>query len=173
MKIDISIPIDIPNNEIDKYNRSSALYNDICYTLKSEQGTDKIIKDRQDDYKNSDIFICEEDCDFISYDTTTKKAVCSCLTKINLPLISDMKVDKKKLFANFKDIRNIGNFKMLKCYKLLFNKKNFFKNSSNYIFITLFIIGIISAFIFIFYNNKKINNYINEFLQEKTKFKSY
>ena len=95
MKIDISIPIDISFSELDKYNRSSALYNDICYILTSKEGTDKIIKDRQDDYKNSDIFICEEDCDFISYDTVTKKAVCSCLTKNDLPLISDMKVDKK------------------------------------------------------------------------------
>ena len=34
IKIDISIPIEIPLNKIDLYNMSSDLYNDICYTLK-------------------------------------------------------------------------------------------------------------------------------------------
>lgn len=32
LKIEISIPINIPFNDIDKYNKSSALYNDLCYT---------------------------------------------------------------------------------------------------------------------------------------------
>ena len=31
IKIDISIPIEIPLNKIDLYNMSSDLYNDICY----------------------------------------------------------------------------------------------------------------------------------------------
>ena len=35
IKIDISIPIEIPKGEIDKYNMSSTLYNDICNTLTS------------------------------------------------------------------------------------------------------------------------------------------
>ena len=42
-KIDILIPINIPFNEIDKYNISSGLYNDICYTLTTESGTDEIL----------------------------------------------------------------------------------------------------------------------------------
>ena len=50
---------------LDKYyNKSSPLYNDICYTLASENGLDKPLKDRQDDYKKNNISICEEGCDF-------------------------------------------------------------------------------------------------------------
>jgi hypothetical protein len=48
--------------------------------------------------------ICEEDCDFTQYDNETKKAICSCFTKVTLPLISEIKVDKTKLLDNFRDI---------------------------------------------------------------------
>ena len=59
-KIAISIPRDIPYNENDKYNKSSGYYNDICYTLTSESGTDKPLKDRQDDYNKNNLSLCEE-----------------------------------------------------------------------------------------------------------------
>ena len=51
------------------------------------------------------MFVCEENCDFTEYNTEAKKAICSCYTKIIFPLISEIKVDKEKLFSNFKDIK--------------------------------------------------------------------
>ena len=92
IKISISIPLEISVKDIDKYNISSGLYNDICYTLTSESGTDEPLKDRQNEYKNSNISVCEEDCDFSTYDVFNQKAICSCFTKINLPIISELKV---------------------------------------------------------------------------------
>ena len=79
--------------------------------------------------------ICEDGCEFSEYNIKSKKVICSCFTKIHLPLISEIKVDKEKLYSNFKDIRNIGHFEMLSCIKLFFNKNNIFKNLSNYIMI--------------------------------------
>ena len=136
IKVDISIPRDIPNSEIDKYNKSSGFYNDICYTFTSDSGTDKPLKDRQDDYNKNNLSLCEEGCDFTSYNQISKKVVCSCDTKTSISKISDIKVDKNKLIANFKDIKNVGNFKMLSCIKLLFIIENIFKNSGNYMLIT-------------------------------------
>ena len=153
IKINISIPINISLDELNKYNSSSDLYNDLCYTLTTESGTDKSLKDRQKEFVDNSMSVCEEDCDFIDYDNTTKKAICSCYTKIELPLISDIKVDKNKLLDNFKNINNIANFKMLNCLNLFFNKNNFFKNTSNYLMIILFIISIISIYSFIFRTN--------------------
>ena len=40
LKIDIYIPINISSEDIDKYNMSSDLYNDLCNTLTTESGTD-------------------------------------------------------------------------------------------------------------------------------------
>ena len=108
--LDISIPIDIPINDIDKHNSSSDLYNDICYTLTSESGTDIILKDRQNGYINNNLSICEENCNFTKYDNNTKKAICSCFTKLNLPLISEIKFDKKKLLDNFQNYKKYRKF---------------------------------------------------------------
>ena len=160
IKIDISIPINISPDEIDKYNMSSGLYNDICYSFTSESGTDKTLKDRQNDYKNKNISVCEEGCEFTEYDENSKKAKCSCFTKINLPVISEIKVDKKKLFSNFKNINNIANFKMLKCIYLIFDLKNIFKNTANYMMLFLFSLSKIALFIFMCHNNTKIKEYI-------------
>ena len=80
---------------------------------------------------------------------------------MNLPAITEIKLDKNKLFSNFKDIRNIGNFKMLKCNKLFFNINNIFKNSANYMLIILFILSIASIIVFIFYDYKKIKKQMN------------
>ena len=173
IKINISIPINISTKDLDKYNKSSGLYNDICYTLLSESGTDKNLKDRQNDFINNNLSICEEDCEFSDYDIDTKRAICSCPIKMKLPLISEIKFDKEKLLSNFKNIKNIGNFKMLKCNHLLFNKNNLFKNSANFMVIILGILSFISLFIFVFYNNKNIKIIINKFVSnEKTYMKN-
>ena len=104
--------------------------------------------------------MCEEGYDFTSYNYTTKKVVCSCLTKESLPLISQVKIDKKKFFANFKDIRNIGNFKMLSCIESFLNKHNIFKNLSYYMLIILLILSVTSIPVFLFYDYKKNHEFI-------------
>ena len=171
IRIDISIPKDIPINEIDKYNKSSGFYNDICYTFTSIRGTDEILKDRRNDYKNNNISICEEDCDFTEYNTNTKKAICSCFVKVTLPLISEIKVDRNKIFSNFKDIKSIGNFQILSCIKLFLNDHNIFKNSSYYMLIILLLLSVISILIFSFYDYKKIKKFIADIEKKNSKKK--
>ena len=89
--------------------------------------------ERQKQYINNNMSLCEENCDFVDYDIENKKAICSCFTKIKLPLISEIKIDREKLFSNFEDIKNIANFKMMKCIHLLFNTSNLFINSSTHL----------------------------------------
>ena len=60
-KISISIPITI-NEELDKINSSGAYYNDICYTTTSEDGTDIIMKDRQNEFIDKDLIVCQDGC---------------------------------------------------------------------------------------------------------------
>ena len=177
----ISIPINISNDKLEKHNASSGLYNDICYTLTSESGTDKSLEDRKKDFIDNNLTVCEEDCKFVDYNNETKKAICSCLVKIKLPIIDEVKIDTKLLISNFKDINNIGNFIMLKCIYLFLDKNNIFKNSSNYLFILLFILSFVTVFVFSFHgylhlkkiikkitkNNKKRDN-VNELEKKQT-----
>ena len=131
----ISIPKDIPINEIDKYNKSSRFYNDICFTFTSEHGTDMILEDRRRDYNEKLTSMCEENCDFTEYDFNTQKAICSCFVKVNLPLLSEIKFDKNKIISNFKDIKNIGNFHVLSCLKFFLKDRKIFKNLTYYMLI--------------------------------------
>ena len=172
-KIDILIPIKITDN-IDKYNPASRYYNNICYKSTSNYGTDINLNDRKEEYVENNLTLCEENCKFISYNSITQKVKCSCEIKINLPLIDEIKFDKKKLYDNFVDIDNIMNIKVIKCYKEAFHKSAIKNNIGFFIF--LFIIILFFITMIIFYNtyhniyNKIINDIINAKLElEKPK----
>ena len=173
LKIEISIPANLSLNEIDKYNASSGLYNDICYTLTSESNTDKCLDDRRNEFISNNLSICEEDCEFNNYNDTEKRAICSCITKTELPPISETKTDKNKLISNFIEINNIANIKMLKCIYLLFDSKNIFINYANYLLVILLLNGILSTIIFCFYNNKKLKKDIKQIWFETLMKKKY
>ena len=123
MKINKSVYINISDDDIDKYNSSSDYYNDICYTYTSDNGTDVTLKDRRNEYINNNMAVCEENYDFIAYDSDTSKAICSCPVSESISQVSDMKFDKEKLKSNFINFKNIANIEMLKCYHLLFSSK--------------------------------------------------
>ena len=56
---------------------TSDIYNDICYPLKSESGTGKPLKDRQKEFIDNNMSVCEEGCMFIEYNDEINKAKCS------------------------------------------------------------------------------------------------
>ena len=58
---------------------------------------------------------------------------------MKLPIISEIVIDKDKLKESFKNIKNIINLNILKCYKILFTKEGFISNIGSYIlFFTIF-----------------------------------
>ena len=146
-KISIFIPIIITDN-LDKFNASSGYYNDICYVTTSEDGTDISLKDRQIEYFEKDKMVCQEDCDFTQYDYETCKAKCSCDVKETPSSIVDMYINKAKLLDNFKDIKNIMNYKFLVCYEKLLKKEGILNNIGCYILLVIILFFIISIFIF-------------------------
>ena len=121
IKIDIIIQINLTEN-LDKYNLKSGYYNDICYTADSDYGTDIILSDRKEEYFNNNYSICEINCDFVSYNYETNKAVCSCGIKTEIPFMKNIKIDKNLLKKSFTEIINIINYKIIFCYKTVFKK---------------------------------------------------
>ena len=155
-KISILIPVNNVGN-LDKLNTSSGYYNDFCYTATSDSGTDISLKDRKKEYPSKTV--CENDCDFVDYNYTTKKAKCSCEYKKSSSSFAHMKIDKKKLLDNLKDIKNIANLNLLKCFKVLFNIIGILKNVGFYIFIVIILFHTITLFIFYI---KELNLLINK-----------
>ena len=160
---EVKVKIDIPFNltdDLEKYNTSSPYYNDICYVTDSEDGTDISLSDRKQDYYNNNMSICETGCDFVSYNTETQKAVCSCGIKTEIPFLDNVNIDKDLLMNSFMDINNIANTKMMKCFRTVFNKKAIIKNIGCFIFLVLIVANCICLIMLLikYYNllHKKI-----------------
>ena len=144
-EINIVYPIELKNPEL--YDKESPYYKDICYNYNTNNKVDLIIADRQQEYSDNNKSLCEEDCTYVGYDRETKEVECSCQIKINIPLISEIKIDKNKLYKFF-DIKKVGNFDVLKCINLLLSKEGLFKNIGFYAFIPPFVLYFVCVFIF-------------------------
>ena len=146
-KISIFIPI-LLTEHLDKLNISSGYYNDICYITSSDEGTDIILKDRQKEYIEKNKIICQEDCDFSEYNYTTLVAKCSCEVKESSKSFVDMKINKAKIFENFKNFKNIINFEFLICYKKLLKKEGIINNIGSYLLLIIIFFNLVTIFIF-------------------------
>ena len=134
-QIGISIPASINENELFKYNPKSEFYNDICTTYTSNYKTDVSLKDRQKEFLNKNMTLCENNCNYASYNFTLKKVECKCDVKYKIKDLYEIKIDKDKLKANF-NLINLINIKVLKCYKKLFTRKGLFYNIGSYILLS-------------------------------------
>ena len=163
-KININIPILLDEKDLDKHNISSNYYKDICYKSSSENGVDLIINDRKEEYINKDMNACEENCEFEKYDLITKKAICSCDVKINLKSFSEISKNATLLLKGFKDIKNIINLNIMKCYHTLFNIDIIIKNIGSYIILSTILFNFIGIIIFFKRDYTIINNEISDII---------
>ena len=147
IKINLSIPVTIDENNIFQYNSSHEYYNDICYPY-SKNNADIILKDRRDEYINNNLSLCEKDCEYNNYDYNIKKVSCQCFTKIKIPLLSEIAINKVKLERNFIDIKSISNIEILKCVKEAFDKKRLILNLGFLIMSIIILIILILSILF-------------------------
>ena len=160
-KIKITKKVNL-TQDIDEYNSSSKYYNDICFISESNNAYDICLKDKQNNYVKNNMSVCEINCDFISYNYETQKAVCSCDIKTEIPFMNDIKFDKKLLLKKFIDFNNIANIQMIFCYKNIFKIKRILKNYGCFIFVSFIAINIGLIFLFYFLDYKKLINDINK-----------
>ena len=162
----ISYPVNI-SESLEILNPRSDYYNNICYPATSNKGIDITLTDRRNEFVKGNKAICQDGCYLEKYNNINKKSECSCKGKEFLSIInsiSDIKINKKKLFENFIDINNIANIKLMKCYEILFSKEGIKNNIAFYSIIPIIIFHIISIFIFYIYQKKAIHNKINNII---------
>ena len=168
--IEISIPIIINNNSIDKHNPKSDFYTDICYKVTSDDKTDILITDRRDEFVVKNLSLCEDICELISYDFINNKAKCSCDVKTEINLDEEHKtMTKKKLFKDFFDFQKITNIGIVKCYKTVFKINELIKNYGSFIIIFIFILYLICINIFYCKSWKNLNDEIIKIILAKNK----
>ena len=160
-QIDISIPVSIDENELFKYNLNSEFYNDICSTYTTNFKTDISLKDRQNEFLNKNMTLCESDCNYASFNTTLKKVNCECDVKNKIKDLSDIKIDKNKLKASL-NLKNLINTQVLKCYRKVFTKQGLFHNIGSYILLSIISLYIISLIYLIFKDYSILKNEIKD-----------
>ena len=167
INIELSIPVLINEDELFKYDPNSQFYKDKCFPYTSEDKTDMILSDRNNEFNSKNLSLCENNCEYNGYDLETKKANCKCKTKSELHLTKDINIDKDKLFNKFADIKSSTNLLVIKCFSLLFSKKGLKNNIGSYILLSIFIFFIISLIIFWKIDFNKINSLIENIIKDK------
>ena len=146
------------------FNKNDSFYHDICTTYKSEKGTDILLSDRKKDIYTTgqSKVICQTGCDLQSYNSTNKKAKCIC--SISTKKITDFSLanifNKKEIEEKFFESLSHSNFRVLECYKLIFDFSKIKKNIGEILMTIIFIIIIILLFSFCIFDHKNLHKNI-------------
>ena len=167
VSIEFQIPVEINENEIYKYDPNSFYYNDKCYPVKTNNGTDLTIFDRKNEYNNNYMSLCQTDCNFKRYDKETNKAICDCSSRSKLPFDDIFNVDKDMLLKKFINVKNLLNIDVIKCYKLIFVDNGLLKNIGSYIISSIFLINTIASIVLYLKDFNIIKNKIKNIIQNK------
>ena len=172
VKINISIPVSIDENNLFKYDPSSAFYNDICFPYTTEYKTDITLKDRRNEFIDNNMSLCENNCEYKGYDNNKKISKCECSIKTEFHFLSEIKIDRKFLLNNFIELEKISNIYVMKCYKLLFTKDGLKFNIGSYILLGIIFFIIIFTILFRVKGYKKVELLINEVIKNKSEEKN-
>ena len=164
--INIYIPITLSEETQDKYiklkksgynlfNINDSFYNDICTRYESDNGTDILLSDRKNYFYYNNDTRCQSNCEYSEYSTSTQYLKCQCNVETqNIDVKEPEKFTGKTIVTSFYSVLKYSNYKVLKCFKLVFCSKGISKNYGSVIVIILFLLYIPC---FIFYIIKGID----------------
>ena len=169
----LNLFVSLNNSGYNLFNPNDSFYNDICSPYTSIYKKDMLLSDRWEDIyiPSNEKYFCQENCEFNSYNITSQSAKCKCIIgekHLNTKL-EDINFNYKEIIDNFKKSLKNSNFRVLKCYKFIFDFKRFIKNIGSIIMAIIMIIFSILMIIFIFTGQKKINKFINYIYRLKSK----
>ena len=147
----IIVPLDADEKTMDLYNNAKnqgydifdpedEFYNDICTVYTSEKGTDMILSDRRADILNNTPPLCEDNCQYNGTNEISKKVLCECSPKKFINSNTSEIIFSLKFFGDIFFKFDSINYKILQCYKLLYNKKNLIQNYGFYIMCIMLVI---------------------------------
>ena len=144
---------DLKAQGYDLFDKNNKFYTDICTPYKSDDGTDIILADRNNDFFAKHEIVCQANCEFSSYNDASSYVSCKCdaVESDRMEAEEPAKVTAKTNFDSFVDILAYSNYKVLYCYKLVFRAVTFYKNFGS-ILTMLYFIGYCISFGFFWYN---------------------
>ena len=158
--LDLNSLLFLTNQDINIFNISDIFYTDICYHFESPNGKDIPLKDRIKNFFPN-ITLCNTGCSLKGVNLTSMESICQCTFN---NLMNNKLIKENALISNtMEDINEFfidSNFFVLKCYKDIFNKKYILRNIGGFIILGILLLEIIFGYVFIFYNNIKIRNFL-------------
>ena len=149
--INLYISVEINENNLLQYNSSSEYYTDKCFPA-TVDGLDIILEDRQNEFINKNMSLCENNCKYNGYDKLKKKVLCECGIKSTFNYYLDLNnIDSNLLLNKFKAIKNEINLFVLLCFEILFTKNGLSGNIGSYILLSIILYFIISLNFFVFF----------------------
>ena len=144
---------DLKQQGYDLFNINDKFYQDICTPYKSDNGTDILLSDRINDIynKNNNLTSCQGNCEYSNYISENKLLKCNC--KVNTESIDYKNQEKfvpKKLYESFYEVLKYSNYKILKCYKLIFKKEIVLSNIGSILVLIFFGIYFLFLMVFVF-----------------------
>ena len=139
----------------DLFNPNDSFYQDICTPFESENGTDVGLNDRKNDYyKNyNNNTQCQGNCRYSDYLSNSNFLKCDCSVDVDNNIETENKeevsFDNKMIYESFYDILKNSNYKVVKCYNLIFNKDIIFKNYGSILVMVYFIIFLVFFILYI------------------------
>ena len=133
---------DLKNNGYDLFNLDDEFYKDICTPYTSENNTDVVLSTREEYYFNNIQEIkCQSNCHYSKYNSENELLKCECgiVDEVIEPENTD-KFKPKVLYQSFYDVLKYSNYKIIKCYKLVFDFESILKNYGSIISMIYFLI---------------------------------
>ena len=155
--VDLDAALFLADQNIDIFNLSDAFYTDICFHFQSPNGKDIPLKDRVLTFYPN-VTLCDEGCEIKGVNLTTMESICECKFS-NLLSFGENALVQNTL-GGITNLLSSSNIMVLKCYKDIFNKKYFLKNTGGYIFIGIISAEIIVSIIFFSIDMLKIFRYL-------------
>ncbi len=169
--IKLNIPVSINEDSLYKYDPYSDYYNDECSIYTTDNGTDILLNDRQNEYITNNYSLCENNCSFIGYEKNTKKALCECKKKSKIVYISEIVKEETILSNDFNTSNSTSNIDSMKCVDTLFSKDGLLTNIGSYLLLSTFLFYTASVIIYYKCGHQIIQNYIQDFTREKGLYK--
>jgi hypothetical protein len=143
------------------FDTNDPFYTDVCTPYTTVNGTDIIIQDRQNQIYSifGNVTLCQNECTFESFNTTTEKAKCNCGVQINSTNtnIEEIKLSNNLILNTFLITIKFSNLMVLRCFSIAFDLTSFTKNIGRLLMSIILFIFLILFFFFLFYDRKKIN----------------
>ena len=156
-KVKITIPLEISDelaeliqNILDQgynpFDLNDRFYREICTPYNSENGTDVLLDDREE-YIYSTIeneTSCPSGCEMSSYSLNSKYITCECSANdTGIVELDYHHLSGKNVLASVLSTLKNSNYKVMRCYNLVFNFKIFCHNYGSIITLIFFVIYVI------------------------------